>query len=150
MISRTLGVSDLTVSAVGLGTMSRPGTLFGVSDPAAASADLAPIREMVRTATECRITFFDTAEGYGRGLAEDQPGRAIEEPGIRDRSIIATKVGPLFAEEKIGDRGCNLSKAHILARCRKTSERIFLQKETKLTKKITNPGREGSPQPSVA
>ncbi len=48
MITRTLGLSDLTLSAVGLGTMSWPGTLFGVSDPAAASADLAPIREMVR------------------------------------------------------------------------------------------------------
>ncbi len=79
---------------------------------------------MVRTAAECGITFFDTAEGYGRGLAEDQLGRAIEELGIRDHSVIVSKVGPLFAEEKIGDRGCDLSKSHIFARCEASLRRL--------------------------
>jgi aryl-alcohol dehydrogenase-like predicted oxidoreductase len=124
MILRTLGSSDLTVSAVGLGTMSWPGTLFGVSDPAAASADLAPVRDMIRAAAEAGITFFDTAEGYGRGLAEDQLGRALEELGLREQSVIVTKVGPLFAEEKTGARGCNLSKTHILARCEASLRRL--------------------------
>lgn len=124
MISRTLGSSDLTVSAVGLGTMSWPGTLFGVSDPTAAKADPAPVRDMIRAAAEAGITFFDTAEGYGRGLAEEQLGRALEELGLREQSVIVTKVGPLFAEEKTGGRGCNLSKAHLLARCEASLRRL--------------------------
>jgi len=123
MIFRTLGKSDLTVSAVGLGTMSWPGTGFGAAEPAAAS-EYAPIREMVQAAVDCGITFFDTAEGYGRGLAETQLGRALEELGARDQSVIVTKVGPLFEEEKVGDRGCNLSKTHILDRCEASLRRL--------------------------
>jgi aryl-alcohol dehydrogenase-like predicted oxidoreductase len=123
MIFRTLGTSDLNVSAVGLGTMSWPGTGFGVSDPGAIT-EYAPVRDMVRAALDCGITFFDTAEGYGRGLAETQLGRALEELGARDRVVIVTKVGPLFAEEKIGGRGCNLSKGHILARCEASLRRL--------------------------
>lgn len=124
MITRTLGLSDLPVSVIGLGTMSWPGTLFGISDPDATSADLTPVRDMVRAAADCGMTFFDTAEGYGRGLAEDQLGRAIAELGIRDQSVIVTKVGPLFAGEKIGDRSCNLSKAHLLGRCEASLRRL--------------------------
>lgn len=123
MIFRTLGKSDLTVSAVGLGTMSWPGTGFGAAEPAAAS-EYAPIREMVQAAVDCGITFFDTAEGYGRGLAETQLGRALKELGARDQSVIVTKVGPLFEEEKVGDRGCNLSKTHILDRCDASLRRL--------------------------
>lgn len=123
MNARTLGKSDLSVSVIGLGTMSWPGTGFGVREPAAAS-EYAIVREMVRAALDSGVTFFDTAEGYGRGLAETQLGRALEELGARDRSVIVSKVGPLFDEEKTGNRGCNLSKAHILARCEASLRRL--------------------------
>jgi len=121
MIARTLGKSDLSVSAIGLGTMSWPGTGFGVSE---AASEYAPVLEMVRTALECGVTFFDTAEGYGRGLAETLLGRALEELGARHRSVIVSKVGPLFEEEKIDGRGCNLSKAHVLTRCEASLRRL--------------------------
>jgi aryl-alcohol dehydrogenase-like predicted oxidoreductase len=111
MTPRLLGSSDLAVSPVALGTMSWPGTGYGQSAPEL--ADYPAVRAMVAAALDSGITLFDTAEGYGRGLAEELLGRALEDLDARDRVTVVTKVGPLFAGEKIGDRGCNLSRDHL-------------------------------------
>jgi aryl-alcohol dehydrogenase-like predicted oxidoreductase len=79
---------------------------------------------MVKAALDAGINLFDTAEGYGLGLAEEMLGRALEELGCRENAIIATKVGPLFGSEQVDRRTCNLTAPHILARCELSLKRL--------------------------
>jgi aryl-alcohol dehydrogenase-like predicted oxidoreductase len=83
MQKRTLGTSGLEVSAFGLGCM---GLSFGYG-PASDRTDAV---QLIRTAFEHGITFFDTAEAYGR-LNEEMVGEALQP--VRDQVVIATKFG---------------------------------------------------------
>lgn len=86
MEQRALGLSDLSVSVVGLGcnNLGRPGT---------ASFEQQGARAVVDAAIEAGVTFFDTADMYGAefGLSESRLGAAVS--GKRDRVIIASKFG---------------------------------------------------------
>ena len=104
--------------------MSWPGCNYGDTGYVPSPADLADTREMVKAALDAGINLFDTAEGYGLGLAEELLGRALEELGCRDKTIIVTKVGPLFGTEQVGGRTCNLTRDHILARCDLSLKRL--------------------------
>jgi aryl-alcohol dehydrogenase-like predicted oxidoreductase len=75
-----LGHSDVTVSAVGLGT-----------DDFGARMDFDAARAVVEAALDEGITHFDTAEIYGEGQSEEMLGKALE--GRRDDVVIATKFG---------------------------------------------------------
>ena len=121
---RQLGNSDLQASVVGLGTMSWPGCNYGDTGYVPSPADLAATREMVNAALDAGINLFDTAEGYGLGLAEEVLGRALAELGCREKAIIVTKVGPLFGSEQVDGRACNLTAKHILARCDLSLKRL--------------------------
>ena len=59
MQKRTLGNSNLEVSALGLGCM---GMSFGYGP----AADKQEMIALLRSAVERGVTFFDTAEVYGR------------------------------------------------------------------------------------
>lgn len=121
---RELGKSDLRVSVVGHGTMSWPGCNYGDSGYEPTPADFAATREMVQASLESGINLFDTAEGYGRGLAERMLGQTLEELGCREKAIVVTKVGPLFAEEQVDGRKCNLSAGHVAERCELSLKRL--------------------------
>jgi len=121
---RQLGSSDLKVSTIGLGNMSWPWCLFGEKKAKEEVVDAAAIQTMVGTALDSGINFFDTAESYGRGLAEELLGNALSGLGRRNDAIIATKVGPLFEEEQVEGRTCNLSSKHIRARCELSLRRL--------------------------
>src|SRR4051812_41087870 len=86
METRQLGSSDLRVSVVGLGcnNLGRPGTRTEQQDGAT---------EVVRAALDSGVTFFDTADIYGKefGLSERMLGVALR--GRRDEAIVATKFG---------------------------------------------------------
>src|SRR6476660_8240208 len=84
MQTRTLGKSQLKVSALGLGCM---GMSFGYG-PAADTRDMIAL---IRSAVERGITFFDTAEAYGPFTNETLVGEALAP--LRDRVVIATKFG---------------------------------------------------------
>ena len=91
MYYRTLGLSGLRVSAVGLGCM-------GMSHAYGAPADKGEMTELLADAVEMGYTFFDTAEMYG---TPDRPhdneellGEALRR--FRDRIAIATKFGISF------------------------------------------------------
>jgi aryl-alcohol dehydrogenase-like predicted oxidoreductase len=82
MQQRELGKSGLRVSAIGLGCM-------GLSYGYGAAAERKTAIELIRTAVERGVTFFDTAEAYGPN--EALVGEALAP--FRDRVVIATKFG---------------------------------------------------------
>ena len=83
MERRLLGRTGLEVSALGFGG-SPLGGEFGPIDEGEG-------RRAVRHAFERGITYFDVAPYYGRTRAETLLGEALR--GIRDRVVLATKVG---------------------------------------------------------
>ena len=84
MDKRTLGKSDLHVSALGLGCM---GMSFSYGPP----ADKKEMIGLIRSAVEQGVTFFDTAEVYGPFTNEELVGEALAP--VRDQVVIATKFG---------------------------------------------------------
>jgi aryl-alcohol dehydrogenase-like predicted oxidoreductase len=83
MEKRTLGKSDLEVSAIGLGCM-------GMSSAYGPAADKGEMIKLIRAAHDLGVTHFDTAEAYGP-LNEELVGEALQP--IRDKVTIATKFG---------------------------------------------------------
>ncbi len=84
MDKRTLGKSDLHVSALGLGCM---GMSFSYGRP----ADKKEMIGLIRSAVDQGVTFFDTAEVYGPFTNEELVGEALAP--VRDQAVIATKFG---------------------------------------------------------
>ncbi len=80
MKSRKLGTSGLEVSELGFGAM-------GLSFPNAPTKNESI--QLIRSAVEQGITFFDTAQGYGDN--ELLVGEALEP--FRNNVVIATKFG---------------------------------------------------------
>src|SRR5215218_396636 len=84
MQKRTLGNSNLEVSAIGLGCM---GLSFGYGP----ATDKQEGIRLIRAAVEPGVTFFDTAEAYGPFTNEELVGEALAP--FRDQVVIATKFG---------------------------------------------------------
>ena len=84
MQKRTLGPSNLEVSALGLGCM---GMSHGYGPP----ADKQEMIAVIRSAVERGVTFFDTAEVYGPFTNEELVGEALAP--FRGQVVIATKFG---------------------------------------------------------
>jgi aryl-alcohol dehydrogenase-like predicted oxidoreductase len=84
MQKRTLGKSNLHVSAIGLGCM---GMSFGLGP----AVDKEHGISLIRTAVERGVTFFDTAEVYGPYINEELVGEALAP--LRKQVVIATKFG---------------------------------------------------------
>ena len=59
--------------------MSWPGCNYGDIGYEPTPTDFAATRGMVQAALDAGINLFDTAEGYGRGLAERLLGQTLEE-----------------------------------------------------------------------
>ncbi len=95
---RTLPHTGLRVSRLCFGTMT-----FGKP------ADQAAGTRMVDMCIDAGINFFDTANAYQRGVAEEMLGRALE--GKRERNIVATKV---FARMGDGPEDAGLSRGAIV------------------------------------
>ncbi|MFJ4037826.1 aldo/keto reductase [Microbacterium sp. NPDC090007] len=102
---RPVGRSGLRVSAVGLGcnNFGRVGT---------ATETLDGTRAVLDAAIEAGVTFFDTADVYGRevGLSETLMGEALE--GRRDEVVLATKFGHAALAPALTG-GAKASRAHV-------------------------------------
>jgi len=107
MKKRTLGKSNLEVSAIGLGCM-------GMSFAFPPFPEKKEMISLIRTAVERGVTFFDTAEVYGPFTNEELVGEALLP--LRDKVVIATKFG--FALDPNGGprwTGFNSKPEHIRA-----------------------------------
>lgn len=81
---RILGKSGTAVTEIGMGLWAAGGDLWGVTDDQ-------EIFDAIDFALDSGVTFFDTADVYGKGHSEELLGRAMQ--GRRDRFIVATKIG---------------------------------------------------------
>ena len=103
---RTLGDSGLIVSTIGLGcnNFGRAGT---------ATETQAGTDAVLDAAIEAGVTFFDTADIYGkeRGLSESLMGVSLQ--GKRDRIVLATKFGMDMAGANGPDWGVRGSRRYI-------------------------------------
>jgi aryl-alcohol dehydrogenase-like predicted oxidoreductase len=109
MKKRTLGKSNLEVSALGLGCM---GMSFSYGPP----KDKQEMISLLRAAVERGVTFFDTAEVYGPFTNEELVGEALAP--FREQVVIATKFGfdlsPNFDPRGMkGSPGLNSRPEHI-------------------------------------
>ncbi len=84
MKKRTLGKSNLEVTALGLGCM-------GMSFAYGPAPDKQEMIQLIRSAVERGITFFDTAEAYGPFTNEELVGEALSP--FHGHVVIATKFG---------------------------------------------------------
>lgn len=98
MKTRVLGTQGLEVSALGMGCMNLS---FGTGK----AVDINEGVQVIRSAYEKGITFFDTAEAYGPFTNEELVGQALKP--FRKDVIIATKFG------MISDTGINSKPEHI-------------------------------------
>ncbi len=103
-----LGKSGLVVSRLALGTM----TFTHGSDwiPGVAKTGLDDAQRMVDTALDAGVNFFDTADGYSNGEAEDILGKTLK--GKRNDAVVCAKLG-FRQSERMTDAG--LSRGHILS-----------------------------------
>src|SRR3954447_5139863 len=90
MKKRTLGKSNLEVSALGFGCM---GLNFSYGTSLTKEEGI----KLIRDAVERGVTLFDTAEVYGPYVNEELVGQALRP--LRDQVVIATKFGFAFNED---------------------------------------------------
>src|SRR5438270_4156574 len=95
MQKRTLGKSNLEVSALGLGCM-------GMSTNYGPPRDRQDMIALIGAAVDHGVTFFDTAETYGPYVNEELVGEALAPS--REHVVIATKFGFHFGPtgERLG------------------------------------------------
>ena len=91
MEKRILGSGGLEVSALGFGCMGMSQS-FGPNP-----GDRGQMMNLLRTAVDLGVTFFDTAEVYGPYVNEELVGEALAP--VRDQVVIATKFGFAFDAE---------------------------------------------------
>ena len=105
---RRVGASGLVVSAIGFGcnNLGRPNSATEEADEA--------IR-VVQAAVDAGITFFDTADTYGKtpGLSEQYLGQALS--SVRDEVVIGTKFGMDMRGVNGPDFGARGSRRYIIA-----------------------------------
>ncbi len=110
---RTLGRSGLQISTIGLGSWL---TYGGSVEAEAATA-------CIRRAYEAGVTFFDTANVYARGRAEEVMGRALA-PYERASVVLATKVYFPMGDGP-NDRG--LSRKHVTEQLHASLRRLGVE-----------------------
>lgn len=113
---RYLGNSGIKVSEICFGTMTFGGTGYWKNIGATNQTDA---NELVELAIENGINFFDTADIYSNGLAEEILGKALGTK--RQNVIIATKV---YGRMSNGLNDIGLSRHHIIEACNASLKRL--------------------------
>ncbi|WP_374361927.1 aldo/keto reductase [Pseudoduganella danionis] len=116
MQQRELGRSGLRVSSLGLGCM---GLSYGYGPATERNTAI----ELIRSAVEQGVTFFDTAEAYGPFMNEEVVGAALAP--YRGKVVVATKFG--FADGDV-NAGLDSRPARIRAVAEQALQRLQLER----------------------
>ncbi len=108
---RPFGRTGLSVSPLALGT-----------DNFANPTSEAEARAILNHAIENGINLIDTANSYADGESERIIGKVLQENGLRDDVILATKCFYPAGKKGINDRG--LSRKHIIRACEDSLRRL--------------------------
>jgi aryl-alcohol dehydrogenase-like predicted oxidoreductase len=127
MERRMLGLSQIQVSAIGLGTNAIGGPVWDRSvrenlPIGYGDVDTKEALQAIQHAVSLGITFFDTADEYGCGQSERLLGEALK--GKRDQLIIATKFGVTFDETSREITGTEASPTYIRRACEASLQRL--------------------------
>jgi aryl-alcohol dehydrogenase-like predicted oxidoreductase len=123
MRARTLGRSNLEVSALGLGCWAIGGpTQYRGSQFGWGEIDENEALRAIHTALDAGVTFFDTADIYGAGQSERILGQALA--GRRQQALIATKFGLTFDEYSGVMTGRAASPQYIHRACEASLRRL--------------------------
>jgi aryl-alcohol dehydrogenase-like predicted oxidoreductase len=118
MQKRTLG-NTLEVSALGLGCMSMTGGYSFMPDRQ-------EMIQLIRTAVERGVTFFDTAQVYGPFVNEELVGEALAP--LREQVVIATKFGFDFGPNGDGtSQGLNSRPEYIKQMAESSLKRLKVE-----------------------
>ena len=121
---RRLGVSQIEVTALGLGCWAIGGPVQGADGKAIGfgAVDDAESSRAIRAGLDAGVTFFDTADIYGTGHSEQLLGEALGSD--RDRVVIATKFGFTFVEGGRRATGADTSPTHVRQACEASLRRL--------------------------
>nr|GMD65867.1 auxin-induced protein PCNT115 [Ipomoea batatas] len=108
-----LGSQGLEVSAQGLGCMGMS-AFYGPPKP---DADMI---SLIHHAVDSGVTFLDTSDVYGPHTNEILVGKALK-GGVRERVVLATKFGIIFAD---GKRDICGDPAYVRAACEASLKRL--------------------------
>ncbi|MFC1525570.1 aldo/keto reductase [Candidatus Latescibacterota bacterium] len=96
MEKRVLGGTGIEVTDVGMGCWAIGGASFRDGIPSGWSgANIDESLAVVKAAWDTGVTFYDTADAYGRGKSEVLVGYGLQD--IKDQVVIATKAGNSLA-----------------------------------------------------
>jgi predicted oxidoreductase len=127
MKTQTIGRSTLVSTRINYGNMR----VVGSWDPAKVTPELeASGRACIRTAYECGINHFDTADIYCRGVCEKVLGDTLKEVrGMRERIIVTTKVGIRFDDDPCpgAPHRYDFSAEHITTSCDNSLKRLGIE-----------------------
>lgn len=115
MLSRNIGKSGVSVSAIGLGCMGLS-EFYGEPAPESEAVNL------LHKAIDLGVTHFDTAEIYGLGRNEELLGKAFA--GRWDQVVVATKFGPQRDPATGAFVGLDGSQANVRNSCEKSLKRL--------------------------
>lgn len=115
MLSRNLGKSGISVSAIGLGCM-------GLSEFYGEPTQESVAVNLLHKALDLGVTHYDTAELYGNGHNEQLLGKAFA--GRWDQVVLATKFGPQRNPDTGEFLGVDGSPANVRASCEKSLKRL--------------------------
>ncbi len=107
MIKRSLGSTDLRISAVGLGVFAIGGWMWGQQDDADSIA-------AIHAAVDAGVNWIDTAPIYGDGRADRIVAQALKSLPADRRPLVFTKFGHhLVGGQRINDG----TRARVIADC---------------------------------
>ncbi len=117
---RTLGSTNLRLSAVGFGVWTVSTSWWGISDEQQGI-------DLLRKAYDLGVTFFDTADTYGNGKGETMLAEALGD--VRDKIVIGTKFGYDFynhGRERSGHKELpqDFSPAFVRRACEESLRRL--------------------------